>query len=131
MLDNVMLHLGSFEFRISAAAYSELSQIVDYRWSQSNRIGREPAAQFIGIGKDEITITGAIFPEFAGGLNQIKIIRSTAGEGQPLLLVDGLGNVRGNYVIVRVEEKQLHFSKDGKPKQQDFTITIMRYGNDI
>jgi phage protein U len=122
--------LGPYEFKISAAAYEAFSQVTDYRWAMADRIGRAPAAQFVGLGKDEITIDGTVYPHFAGGLGQINIMRAVAAKGQPLLLVDGLGFVRGDYAITRIQEKQTHFEKSGVPKKQEFTITLMAYGND-
>lgn len=130
ILDDVMMHVGPYEFRISAAAYSELSRVIDYRWVLANRIGQAPAAQFVGVGKDEITIDGTVYPHFAGGVGQVNIMRSEGAKGIPHLVVDGLGYVLGHYAITRIVEKQTKFDIKGIPKRQDFTLTMINYGDD-
>lgn len=130
MSKDIMLALGDFRFAISTAAYQTLKRTTEHRWSAQNRIGRAPALQFAGIGTDEITLTGVIYPHFKGGLNQIKTMRDTASTGKPQLLVDGLGFVHGDYAITRIEETQTHFIKNGIPKKQEFTLSLQYYGED-
>ena len=84
MLNEVMIAVGDYRFAIATAAYNELKRVSESRWSQTNRIGRAPAAQFLGIGKDEITLTGTVYPHFKGGLKQLDDMRAEAIKGIPL-----------------------------------------------
>jgi phage protein U len=131
MLNEVMMALGEkYRFAIATAAYSELKKVTEYRWSQTNRIGRGPAAQFVGIGKQEITLTGTVYPHFKGGLKQLDDMRIEASKGIPLLLVDGLGFVHDYHCITRIEETQTRFDIAGVPLKQEFNLTMIYYGVD-
>jgi phage protein U len=127
---SVMMALGKYRFSIDAAAYQSLQRSTSYRWPAQERIGRAPALQFLGPGEDKITLGGTIFPHYRGGLGQMDALREEAGRGEPLLLVDGRGNVRGRFVVERVAETQSHFFADGTPRRIEFTIELASYGDD-
>jgi phage protein U len=57
-------------------------------------------------------------------------MRTEAGKGEPLELVDGLGNVHGLWVITEVEETRKVLSAEGVPRRIDFRLQIKRYGED-
>ena len=91
---------------------------------------RRPAQQFIGIGDDTITLAGVIYPHYRGGLGQLNDLRKQAETGEPLLLVDGLGFVWGQWVIVSIEETQSYLQSHGMPLKQTFQLQLKYYGND-
>lgn len=130
MASSVMMRLGDYKFSISTAAYDNLVRTTSYRWSRQERIGREPARQFVGPGDDVLELSGVIFPRYIGGLEQLDHMRSEAGKGKPLMLEDGRGKIWGKYVIEKVREEQpVHF-KGGVPRKQQFTLSIAKYGED-
>jgi phage protein U len=122
--------LGGFQFAISTAAHDELQRDTAYRWEKQDRLGREPAMQFIGAGEDRVTLSGTIYPHFRGGVGQLDTMRTLAGEGKPLQLVDGLGRVLGPFCITRVTESQSNYVGPGIPRRVDFTLELSRYGED-
>ncbi|MEM7197278.1 MAG: phage tail protein [Pseudomonadota bacterium] len=125
--------LGDFRFSLSTAAYQQFERTSSYSWTASARIGVEAAVQFVGIGQEEITLTGTIYPHFRGGYGQIEKMRTIAAKGEPLFLVSGFeneGRVWGDYSITRVIEKQQHIGADGKPLRMDFTLHLIKYGDD-
>lgn len=123
-----MLSLGGYKFGTSTAAYETLSRVTEYRWPAQDRIGRHPVSQFTGAGADSITLPGTIFPHSAGGHGQIDAMRRIAGQGKPLLLVDGVGRVHGYWVIDRIEETQAFLADNGVPRKQEFRVSIHYYG---
>lgn len=127
----VMMALGGLRFGVNRAAYQSFSRSVGWRWEQVNRIGRQPAQQFLGPGADEITLEGVIYPHFKGGLRQIELMRALAASGQPMILVDGLGWVWERWVITDVEETKTLFLADGAPRRIEFTVTLRAYGRDM
>lgn len=126
----VMMALGDFRFGLDTAAYQDLSRTNSWRWPSVERIGARPALQFVGPGEESISMSGQIYPHFRGGLGQISAMRAEADKGEPLLLVDGTGQVWGKYVITDIREGQKVFFSNGAPRVQDFDITLQAYGGE-
>jgi hypothetical protein len=126
----VMMGLGEYRFGLSTAAYQELSRTTSWRWPTVERIGARPASQFVGPGEDSVTMNGIIYPHFRGGLKQIEAMRAEADKGKPLNLVDGTGQLWGQYVITEVREGQATFFSNGAPRSQTFDITLQAYGGE-
>lgn len=129
-MTDVLMMLGDFAFHLRTAPYEELKRISTYRWAAQDRIGRKPAQQFLGPGSGEVTLTGEILPHFNGGFGQLDTLRFMASRGKPLLLIDGRGNVWGDWVVTQVEETATDFYADGAPGAQAFSITLVEYGAD-
>ena len=130
MTAEILMTLGGFQFAITTAAHESLQRDTAYRWEKQDRLGREPAMQYIGPGEDRITLAGRIYPHYRGGLGQLDTMREIAGDGEPQQLVDGLGNVLGPYCITRITEGQVAYVGPGIPRRVDFTIELARYGAD-
>lgn len=126
---DVMMKLGAYTFSVDTAAYQQFRRSTEYRWPVQERVGNHDALQFTGAGAETISLTGDIYPHFRGGIGQINAMREEAGAGQPLLLVDGLGNVHGRWVIERVEETQDRFFTAGVPRRQRFSLQLRKYDN--
>ncbi len=129
-LSLVMMALGTFRFGVNQANYQTFSRTASWRWEAQDRVGRRPAMQFIGPGADDITLEGVIYPHFRGGLRQVEMMRLVANQGQPLILVDGLGWVWERWVITSVEERKSLFMADGTARKIEFTMTLSAYGSD-
>lgn len=128
---SVMMMLGTeYMFALSTAAYQSLRRSAEYRWPAQERIGRRPARQYVGPGGETIELSGSIYPQFAGGLAQVRRMRTAAGQGLPLLLVDGRGQSWGRWCIERVEETHTVLDGNGDPRRIDFALTLGRYGED-
>ena len=127
---SVMMALGNYRFALESAAYQQLQRTINYRWQAQNRIANDPAMQFIGAGQEQISLEGVIYPHFRGGLGQIENMKLSADQGEPLLLVDGLGQVWQRWVITQIEETREVFLKDGVPRKITFRLSIVRYGED-
>lgn len=127
---NMMMILGVYRFAISSAAFQTLKRQSEYRWQEINRMGTNPALQFIGFGTETIDLEGVIYPHFKGGLRQVTLMRAEAGIGKPLMLISGNGNAFGRWCIVKISENQSSFMKDGAPLKIEFSINLKRYGED-
>jgi phage protein U len=69
-------------------------------------------------------------PHYRGGLGQLNNLRQQAGSGEPLLLVDGLGFVWGQWVIVNIDETQSYLQSNGQALKQTFQLQLKYYGDD-
>lgn len=124
---NIMMQLGTFQFCIQTAVYQELTRKTEYKWPSQHRFGQRPSRQFVGVGDETIQLPGIIYPEYRGGFGQIDRMRAMASMGQPLLLVDGLGKLWGQYVIESIDEKQSLFAAFGAPRKMEFNISLARF----
>lgn len=129
-MTNIMMRLGAFNFSINTAAYQAFSRSTTYRWQAVERYGKLPAQQYTGPGEDTITLSGDIYPDYAGGLHQIDDMRAEAGKGQPLILVDGNGYVWKKWCIQSIEENKDTFLSNGVARKMSFTLKMTQYGED-
>lgn len=124
-----MLQLGDFQFAVSTASYQELTRSTSWRWPGQDRLGQAAALQYTGPGDDTIRLQGVIYPEWRGGFGQVDSLRALGGAGKPLMLVSGLGDVFGAYVIEQVDERQGVFAAAGQPRRQEFSVALRRFGD--
>ena len=129
-LGTIMMALGTFRFGVNRASYQSFSRDAAYRWAKQDRLGRDPALQYLGPDAEEITLEGVIYPHFKGGLRQMELMRAVARQGAPMMLVDGLGFVWQRWVITRVSETKSLFLADGAPRRIEFNVTLRAYGSD-
>lgn len=122
----MMLALGMFVFSLNTLAYQELQRQTDWRHASSNRVGAQPARQFVGRGEDSITLPGVLLPELAGDIDCLDELRRMANTGKAWPLVDGTGRMRGLYVIESLSEGQTLFFRDGTPRRIDFSLSLKR-----
>lgn len=125
-----MLALGDYRFSVPTAAWDRLSRTDSFRWATLDRLARRPAQQFIGLGTVKIEIAGRIYPHYRGGLHQVDLMRAEAGAGEPLMLVDGIGNVWGQFVILSIAEDSAKPTSYGAPRRIEFRLELESYGED-
>ena len=120
-----------YYFNLDTAAFDELRRQTEFRWASQERLTRRPAQQAVGMGVEKLTLKGAIFPGFKGGLKQLDILRSIGAQLMPLGLTTGYGDVLGNWCLKSLEEEQSAFLQGGIPRKQSFTLEFVRYGDDM
>lgn len=122
-----MMILGDYVFGLNTAAFQELNRSTEWRWTSQDVFDSRPALQFTGWGKDAITLPGIVFPEYWGGTGQLDALRSLGDQAEALTLIDGRGNVIGDFVVTGVQERASTFGPRGVALRQEFTITLERY----
>lgn len=125
-----LLTLGSYQFSMDTAAHDALQRSKTYRWATQQRLTREPASQYVGPGKETISLAGKIYPHFRGGLGQIEALRDEADKGEPLTLVDGRGNNLGQWCIKSIQDKEKTFTGPAIPRCIEFSVALESYGPD-
>jgi uncharacterized protein len=132
-MSTYMARLGAFQFSINTAAFQELQRASEYRWEAKQRIGRKPAQQSVGQGADTIRLSGTIFPHYRGGAGQMGVLRGMAATGEPFPLVyafESAGQYCGRWCIASIEETRTVFFSNGAPRQINFSMTLVEYGED-
>lgn len=128
-MTEVMMILGSFEFKIATAAFQSLNRRHSQNKAVLKRIGRKSASQHIGTELGSIKLNGVILPHWNGGWGQMDRLRAMADSGNPYILIDGFGKNWGLWEITDVVEKNSGYF-NGAPLQIDFDVTLQEYGED-
>lgn len=127
--NRIMMGLGDYRFSLSTAAYQSLVRTNEYRWASHKRLGSRPARQFLGVGDEQITLEGVIYPFYKGGFGQLEKIRQDASLGEALILIDGEGKVWGDFTIDSLQETQTFFADGGLPQKVEFSLVLSNYGD--
>jgi phage protein U len=129
-MSEVMMRLGSFGFSMTTAAYQEFQRTSAYTFAAIPRFGKDDALQSTGRGADTVMLPGVIYPEFFSGTGQLDALRALADEQVPQVMIDGRGNMLGEWVIEEVEERGSFFGPAGVALKQEFTVKLRRYQDD-
>lgn len=116
-----LMKWGDYKFTVNTAPYEEYNRSTEYQWASHNRINSSPKLQFTGMGSDSLTLSGVIFTELSG-IKQLDKLREIAAKGKSQLLIDGLGNVMGYWVLKSIDETKSTFFSDGVPRKQTFSL---------
>jgi phage protein U len=131
ILQPLQTNAQPFYFNLDTAAFDELRRQTEFRWASQERLSRRPAQQGVGMGEEKLSLKGAIFPTFKGGLKQLDILRSIGAKLLPLNLTTGYGFVLGTWCLRSVEEEQSALLAGGIPRKQTFSLEFTRYGDDM
>lgn len=122
----MMLSLGMFVFSLHTLAYQEMQRQTEWRHAANNRIGAQPARQFLGRGEDEVTLPGVLLPELAGSMVSLDALRQMADTGKAWPMVEGTGRLCGLWVIESLSETRTLFFQDGAPRRIEFNLKLKR-----
>lgn len=122
----MMLALGMFVFSLHTAAYQEMQRQTEWRHPSSNRIGAQPARQFLGRGEDAITLPGIMLPELAGTVLSLDALRLMADTGKAWPMVEGTGRLCGLWVIEGLTETRTIFFSNGAARRIEFSLSLTR-----
>lgn len=121
-----LLSLGMFVFGMDTMAYNELERRMDWRHAKSERFGARAAAQYVGPGEDMVTLSGQLVPEIAGSYASIDRLIEMAGSADSWPLIDGNGNIWGEYRIIAVDQRQRNIMAGGFARATDFAVDLER-----
>lgn len=123
--------LKPYFFNLDTSGFDELQRKTAFRWAGQERLTRDIAQQAVGQGEDKLTIKGAIFPAFKGGIGQLNELRTIGRRLQAVNLTTGYGEVLGTWCLVNIDEEQSALLAGGIPRKQSFTLEFMKYGDDL
>lgn len=131
MAGRTMLRLGDFNFAVDTAAYQKYVAKYAARWPAQERLGREPALQFVGMDSPEVTLDGVVYPTFSGNRQtSIVPLREKLMTGNPCQMVTGTGAVCGFWSILNVSDTRSYFLDNGEGRKIEFSLSIKYYGPD-
>ncbi|OVZ80922.1 phage tail protein [Yersinia kristensenii] len=122
----MMLSLGLFVFMRQTTPYQSIGRNIDYRWPSNSRIGLRPAAQFLGVDSEKITLSGVLLPELTGGKLSLLALELMAAQGKAWPLIEGDGTIYGMFVIESLSQTGTLFFADGSARRIEFTLKLLR-----
>lgn len=126
----MMLALGFFVFQMETLPYQSFKQKLGWRHPATARVGMRPAHQYTGPEDETITLSGVLLPELTGGRLSLDMMRYMADQGEAWPLIEGTGQVYGYYAIEGMEINKELFFADGAARRYDFTLSLIRVGDD-
>lgn len=131
VLQPLKANAAPYYFNLDTAAFDQLRRQTRFRWAGQERLSRENAQQAVSLGEETISIHGAIFPGFKGGLGQLQALRGIGRQLLPLSLTTGYGEVLGTWCLTSIEEDQGVLLAGGIPRKQGFSLEFVSYGQDL
>lgn len=126
----MMLALGFFVFSVDTLPYQEMRQKLAWRHPATARVGMRPAHQYTGPEDETITLSGVLMPEITGGRLSLDLVRYMADQGEAWPLIEGTGEVFGYFAITDLETTRQLFFQDGAARRIDFSLSLVRVGDD-
>lgn len=122
----MMMCLGTFVFSLRDGAYEQLMRSLSWRHARTERVGARAASQFVGVGEDNVELSGLIAPPLTGEFSSLVTLQEMADTGQPWALVGGDGTVLGAYAITSLKQTHSVFFPDGTPRKVEFQLSLER-----
>jgi phage protein U len=127
----MMMSLDQFVFSLKTAPFKELQRQRSWKHRTSSRVGSRDASQFTGAGDDTITLNGLVAPETIGSIASLNELATMGDTGDAYVLVDGIGNVYGAFIIDGLNETQTYHTAEGIPRRIEFSLTLKRVDDDM
>jgi len=121
----MMMSLDYFIFNLNTVPYQSQQRSTAQRLQQHIAIGSAVNYQNLGVGEDKQTLSGILYPAITGGPDSLDELRNMQDAGEAYILIDGQGNVLGEWFIESVESTSTEFFKDGAPQKIEFTLTLL------
>lgn len=121
-----MMTLGFFVFSLKTASPDSIDEQINWRHASHNRVGANPAYQFVGQGPQTAKLPGVLYPEITGGVEQLDELRKMADTGKAWPWIDGSGALKGYYFISDIERKSTAFHPDGTARKIEFSLSLVR-----
>ena len=122
----MLAQLGVVAFEVAPFNFHENEFEGSARFAEHAVLGRRPTLEFVGEGPETWSISGRIFPELFGGLDQMAAMHDMRRSGRPQPWMRGDGVYMGWVVISAVSETATYIGKQGVGRWIEFDIALRR-----
>lgn len=125
MANVVTMMLGAEAFCVPMGTFETLERSTRYRLDIPEPVDGQGLPVHRGIYSDTITLQGVVFPGYAGTQRSVQRFRDMATLGISQMLVDGFGNIYGNWYVSSIDERQSHHMGEGQPRRMEYTLVLV------
>lgn len=118
--------IGSVVFDVVAPNLHEISHKAGGDYATKSVMGRRQPLEWVGEADEEWELTGRLFPEALGGLDDMRQLHDQRVAGKALPFMRGDGVPLGWVVIVAVSERSSHLDTTGVGRVIEVGINIKR-----
>jgi len=122
----MMMSLGLFVFKLRTLPYQSINRQINYTWAENARFGQRAVSQFLGLGKETMSLKGQLLPELTGGVRYLQILQSMADSGRAWPLIEGGGTIYGMFIIEGLVHDSGEFNSSGQARSITFTVNLKR-----
>ena len=122
----MMMSLGLVVFKLNTLPYQTLARQTNYSWGDNPRFGQRPVSQFLGLGKETITLSGQLLPEITGGVSYLQTLQGMADSGRAWPLIEGSGTIYGMYIIESINNTNTELNSIGQARNISFGLVLRR-----
>lgn len=121
----VVARLGDIEFSLPEGSFTQIERQTTWRVDVPDPITGLGVPDVRGRERDELRLTGLVFPGITGHLTSVDRLRDAGDAGEPLLLVDGEGTIYGEWVVRSIEESRQEHLPTGIPRKMAWVLVLV------
>ncbi len=118
--------IGSVVFDVVSPNIHEIARKSGGDYASKAVMGRRPTLEWVGEADEEWELTGRLFPEALGGMDDMKKLHDQRVAGKALPFMRGDGEPMGWVVITVVAEKSSQLGADGVGRVVEVAISVKR-----
>lgn len=124
MANIVPMALGPVPFSVPTGTFDEVQRSTRWAIDQPDTLEGMGSPVSRGRESDTMVIRGVAFPGFTGTQNSVERLRELGDTGRSYVLVDGDGNLYGNWMVTAVNESRSAFMANGQPRKITYDVTL-------
>lgn len=118
--------LGPVLFEVWPVNVYEVTRATEAGFVEKPVLGRRPPLEFVGDGRESISLAVKLFPEKLGGLSSLDQLDAMRQSGQPQYLMRGDGVPLGWFLLDKVSEKSTFLGPAGIGRVIDVDLGLSR-----
>lgn len=124
----VLMRIGDHQFTIDDLNYQKFATEYEARWKEHFTAGGGHVDHFLGPAPQSVTLSGILFPESHGGLNEAEALGAETTKGQPLAMYSLAGKSFGNVKVLSLRLSHEVIGVDARVMKASYDLKVSRYG---
>jgi phage protein U len=121
----MLLKIGMVECDL-AFNIDRVARETTHDYAEKPVVGAMPPLEDVGLGPENLTVSGRLLPTKLGGLGTLELLRSAQRGGAPQFVIRGDGTVLGFYVVQAVSDEHSFLDCDGVGQVVDIAVKMRK-----
>jgi phage protein U len=122
----MLFQLGTLTVEVLPFNVHEVTLDAGADFAAKDVIGALKPREFTGEGDSTLKLTGRVFPERFGGLDELGLLEQMRLSGEPQILVRGDGMNRGWWLVTKYSLKETYLDATGVGRVIDVDIELTK-----